>query len=75
MQYYTNFINLCLYMFLYYNTNVLPLRHQILLKTVNKNPEPFHVSYVSNSTLNLTFMNPCIVIQLWTQPTRCNYIG
>jgi len=23
----------------------------------------------------LTFMNPCIVIWLWIQPTSCNYIG
>jgi hypothetical protein len=23
----------------------------------------------------LTFMNPCIVIQLWKQRLRCNYIG
>jgi len=23
----------------------------------------------------LTFTNPCIVIQLWKWPTRCNYIG
>jgi hypothetical protein len=24
--------------------------------------------------MNFTFLNPCIVIQLWKQPTRCNYI-
>ena len=30
---------------------------------------------INTEWVNLTFMNPCIVIQLWKQPTRCNYTG